>query len=584
MVVTNAPFSSRKLSFFWQIFLPVSIIIAIGTAISFGVRQGVEKTGQSIHKFYDYYFSVHLDTHALEKAFALHHLLLLQHVSAESASEMAAIEREIAASQQTIKKHLNQIRQRNALLGHGHDFLAAYRDSTVIFEQEKKIVELSRDFEKESAFALLNTRINPLIRDMTRLASQHHARDGEEIVGLMQSVAEVKNKNAYLSALSICLSVLFSALLAVLLARRLSAEVGAIVQYAGELGKGNFTARPPQHSVAEIGYLVHSLNTMSANLARSFTRQREINRELAAKAEALEHSEARLRDERQRLEEANLKLQAEITNRQRLEEEAAQRQQQLIEADKLASLGVLVAGVAHEINNPNNFITINAPILQDAFDDMLPILDQQYAVDEDFVLAGLPYPQMRDHIPTLFNGITEGTRRINRIVSHLKDYARQDRFDHTEDVDINQVARAVLVLLANPIRQSTDNLQVNLGADIPTFKGNFQRVEQVLVNIVNNGCQALTAPDQALSITTTYDRKRAEIRAVIQDAGVGIPRENLKHVLDPFFTTKRDIRGTGLGLSIAAGIMREHGGRLEFQSEVDKGTTVTAFFPTATPP
>ncbi|MFA6283330.1 MAG: response regulator [Desulfurivibrionaceae bacterium] len=275
----------------------------------------------------------------------------------------------------------------------------------------------------------------------------------------------------------------------------------------------------------------------------------------------------------------NKQLQADIKARKKAEKEAEQRRRQLIEADKMVSLGILVAGVAHEINNPNNFITMNAPILHRAWDDFLPILEEHYREHGDFPVAGIPFSEMREHIPELFSGILDGSERIRKIVFNLRDYARQGISDMDQEIDLNTALRAALVLLANPLKKATDHLTINYGEGLPPVRGNFQRTEQVIINLLQNAYQSLASPGKHLKVSTGQEPKTSTVFVEVADQGCGISQKNLKRILDPFFTTKRDNGGSGLGLSISAGIMEEHGGRLEFNSQPAKGTIARAVFP-----
>ena len=303
-------------------------------------------------------------------------------------------------------------------------------------------------------------------------------------------------------------------------------------------------------------------------------------RELSLHREQLE----RLVSERTaELAAANRRLKQDIRARIKAEKESERRRQQLIEADKMASLGVLVAGVAHEINNPNNFITMNTPLLRQAWEDFTPILEQHLAEQGDFTVAGIPYSEMRTHIPELFAGIADGSERIKRIVLDLRDYARQGSAAMDQLFDLNLAVTAALTLLANPLKKATNRLRLELDENLPLIRGNFQRAEQVVINLIQNACQSLATPDKTLTIATLHDKKKKAVVLKVRDEGVGIAAKNLKRIQDPFFTTRRDTGGTGLGLSISAGIMEEHGGRLEFTSQAGKGTTACAVFPVAPP-
>ncbi|MFC1862644.1 PAS domain S-box protein [Thermodesulfobacteriota bacterium] len=268
-----------------------------------------------------------------------------------------------------------------------------------------------------------------------------------------------------------------------------------------------------------------------------------------------------------------------ITEKRKVEKEAELRQRQLIQADKMASLGILVSGVAHELNNPNNFIMMNTPILREAWDDITPILKRYFDKKGDFTLAGIPYSEMSDQILALFDGIQEGAKRIQQIVMSLKDYSREDTSDFCQEVDLNKTVEAALRLLTNQIKNSTESIHITFSEKLPPVKGNFQRLEQVIINLIQNACQALPTRDKGINIRTFYDKKNSEVVVRVKDEGIGIDMESIDKIFDPFYTTKRDTGGTGLGLSVCAGIMKEHNGRLEFSSKPGKGTIACLVIP-----
>ena len=275
-------------------------------------------------------------------------------------------------------------------------------------------------------------------------------------------------------------------------------------------------------------------------------------------------------------------LTREVAERKHAEEELRLNQQQLVQADKLAALGVLVSGVAHEINNPTGLILLDVPILKRAHSDTERILEEYYAAHGDFTIGGILYTEMRDEIPRILDEMQDGAKRIKRIVNDLKDFARRDDVADKGPIDLNSVVRTALRLVEPTIRKATNRLAVDYAEEIPPVLGNSQRIEQVVVNLILNACQALPDADRGISISTRFNRTTASAILVVRDEGVGIAPENLSRLTDPFFTTKRESGGTGLGLSVSDGIIKEHGGHLYFESVPGAGTTVTMAIPVAT--
>ncbi len=270
-----------------------------------------------------------------------------------------------------------------------------------------------------------------------------------------------------------------------------------------------------------------------------------------------------------------------ITDKRRAEEDAELRKRQLLEADKMASLGVLTSGVAHEINNPNNFIMMNAPILREAWTDISPILDKYYNECAEFTVANMPYSEMRQEVPRLFEGIEAGAERIRRIILNMKQYARRDDQDKPQKVDLNDIITAAAGLLSHEIKKSTRLFAIERRENLPPVKGNPQRLEQVLVNLIQNACQALPDRGKGIVIQTCYKEEKREVMLCVADEGLGIHPDHLKHIFDPFFTTKGARGGTGLGLSVCLGIVKEHQGRLEFYSDWGIGTKAYLSLPAA---
>lgn len=304
-----------------------------------------------------------------------------------------------------------------------------------------------------------------------------------------------------------------------------------------------------------------------------------LRKQLAAKIRELSTAV----ESQERLEVEILKtfeqLENEIAQRKQSQELAQLRRQQLMQADKMATLGILSSGIAHEINNPNNFILLNARIFARAWDDIAPILAEYFNDNGDFALAGMPYTQSHQRIGQLISGMSEGAQRIQKIVQGLKDFARQDTGELDQSVSINSVIEAATLIAGNLIKKSTERFSCEYGSDLPEIQGNVQQLEQVIINLITNSCQALGDRQESVCISTCYDTEADCIMVAVSDEGNGMSQETLKHIMDPFFTTKRSSGGTGLGLSISYGIVKAHGGELEFTSEEGKGTTAILSLP-----
>jgi polar amino acid transport system substrate-binding protein len=272
-------------------------------------------------------------------------------------------------------------------------------------------------------------------------------------------------------------------------------------------------------------------------------------------------------------------LAREVTERKLALEELRRHQDKLIQADKMASLGILVSGVAHEINNPNGLLLLNLPILRDVYEDAVAALEERYLREGDFLLGGISYSRMRTEVPQMLEEMVHASQRIKRIVEDLKDFARSDVVAVMEPFDVNRVVQAAVRLVDPSLRKATTRFSASYGENLPGISGNSLRIEQVLVNLLINACQSLPSSDRAITIATEYDKATNRVLVSVQDEGVGIQPEHLPHLTDPFFTTKRESGGTGLGLSISAGIVQEHGGEMTFHEPPGGGTIVRLSLP-----
>lgn len=268
-----------------------------------------------------------------------------------------------------------------------------------------------------------------------------------------------------------------------------------------------------------------------------------------------------------------------ITDIMLAQEDARLRQAQLLQADKMTSLGALVAGIAHEINNPNMFIEMGAGNLALFFDEVAPVLEDYFHENPRWKVGGRSYEESREKIYSIFKGLKEGSRRISKIITALKDFAKPDSGALNESVNINSVIESAVEILRNIIKKSTDHFSVDYDRSIPDCRGNYQQIEQVVINLITNACQSLTDSKQAVKVRTSCNPYRGLVQVEVMDNGCGIPEENLSRISEPFYTTKHLSGGLGIGLSITFDIVKRHNGTIRYSSKVDQGTSVIVSMP-----
>ena len=251
----------------------------------------------------------------------------------------------------------------------------------------------------------------------------------------------------------------------------------------------------------------------------------------------------------------------------------------LVMADKMATLGVLVAGVAHEINNPNQAVSMAGYILKRTWAPIDILLSNHPRVHGDSLFGGIRYEDLRRDMPGYIDSIVDGSNRIEHIVRSLKDYARDEPKYSFSEVDINSIVGSAVFLISSIIEETTDNFVMELDREVPRVNGDPIRLEQVVVNIIQNACQALDDKSKSITVRTMHDRDTDRVMLEITDEGVGIPSEIIGKITDPFFTTRRSSGGTGLGLSVSTGIIREHRGEILFRSVTPEGTRVIVSLP-----
>jgi len=227
-------------------------------------------------------------------------------------------------------------------------------------------------------------------------------------------------------------------------------------------------------------------------------------------------------------------------------------QEMLLQQEKLSSVGMLAAGVAHEINNPLTAVLTNSMLL-------LEDLSENHEMYEDV------------------KGIADETLRCREIVRGLLEFARQEVPKKVES-DLNLIVTSVVSLVKKQFSFKNIEIEENLTDDLPAVRVDRDQFQQVIVNMLINAMEAIER-DGEIRVETSYDESNRSIELKITDTGHGIPEDVRLKLFDPFFTTKDT--GTGLGLSISHGIIERHGGTISCESQVAKGTTFTISLPVA---
>jgi two-component system, NtrC family, sensor kinase len=351
----------------------------------------------------------------------------------------------------------------------------------------------------------------------------------------------------------------------------------------GDPGETDDTVRHKDGRVFAIGSRPQYLDQQI--IGRVFSVQDITQRTLDAQAlrESRDRLERRVLERTADLHTLNLTLNQEKERLAALVKELEATQAQLLQSERMASIGQLAAGVAHEINNPVGFVNSNLGSLQTyvlhllkllvAYEMAESALPETSALQIEQVKKEIDFDFMCSDITVLLDESLEGLKRVTRIVQDLKN------FSHVDDIE-RQLANlevgleSTLRVVWNELKYKAEVVKEFAGMP-PVMCFPFQ-LNQVFMNLLVNAAHAI---DERGKITVRTDFDDNQVWITVQDTGKGIAPENLSRIFDPFFTTKPVGKGTGLGLSLSYDIVKKHGGHIDVQSVVDQGTTMTVFLP-----
>ena len=455
----------------------------------------------------------------------------------------------------------------NTVIGHKYRSNRSYSNREDVSDRQNygsRLIEDHKLYELQEAVAGGATNYSyeypkgtPKISGMARVNHEFFrwicgvGIDEEDIFAPVQDL-----KNILLWFVSV--ATVLVALLTYSIARRIAVPLKELTRSARIIADGDLNQRVEVSSQDEVGNLAKTFNEMAQSLQDRSVALQELNRRLEEKV-----------DERTRaLQESGEEV-------QQAYQELKETQVQLVQSEKMASLGQLVAGIAHEIKNPLNFIYGNTDFLKKyvgklrdliQFYEERPDLDEGTKRNAEAFREELNYAFVTEDLDRLIENFEEGAERIHAIIGDLRAFSRMD-VDQTRSVDIHEPLDLALNLLQNEYRDRV-RLHREYGA-LPKVECHPVRMSQVFMNLLSNACQAI--PDEG-DIWIRTQSQNGSVVIEIEDNGQGIEEKHLGKVFEPFFTTKPVGQGTGLGLSISYGIVQQHSGSISVESESQQGT------------
>jgi hemerythrin-like metal-binding protein len=333
--------------------------------------------------------------------------------------------------------------------------------------------------------------------------------------------------------------------------------------------------------------MLEALNTLYSKIGEQTVEVMQTNqaleRERTALRELNEQLELRVSQRTEALEAANGQLSHSILELKKLNQQLESAQNQLLQSEKMASVGQLAAGVAHEINNPIGFVNSNLSTLEKYIGGLKVVLiayQQSEASLNPTALSTLvaikkkvDLPYILEDIPNLLKESQDGLVRVKRIIQDLRDFSHVDE-SVWQLASLESCMDSTINVATNEIKYKAEVIKKYAG--LPSVECMPSQLNQVFLNLLVNAAQAI---EQKGVITISTGQLNEEVWIEVADTGKGIDPDNIKKIFDPFFTTKPIGKGTGLGLSVSFGIVQKHGGRIEVHSELGKGTAMRVWLP-----
>lgn len=395
---------------------------------------------------------------------------------------------------------------------------------------------------------------------------------GIDITGILNTIEEAEQRSIFIAGIEMLLVALFSFALGTYLTKQLK----VLMKATKSIADGTLDINIPVSGKDELAAVSSAFNLMAKNLHEASEKRDLIEAELKEFNQKLEEIVQKrtkvIIDKNQQLEAANKNIK--------------DTQTKLMQSEKMASVGLLAAGVAHEINNPMSFIISNVDILEEYSEQFLSLimLYKQISLDSTNKEALLKQIEafeneidldfIEQDLPSLIKDTKEGTSRVKEIVQGLKDFSHADQESSHSYSDLNDCINSTLKVANNELKYHCD-IQTNL-EELPKTYCAPGQIKQVILNLLINAGHAIKEKG-TIEINSQYSN--GQITVSIKDDGCGIPEDKIDKLFDPFYTTKPLGKGTGLGLAISYGIIQDHKGKIDIESKQGVGSTFTISLP-----
>ncbi len=449
------------------------------------------------------------------------------------------------------------------------------------------IIKLSRENNKNAAIELLLGKAKDIYTncgdDLVSLVSLSKLDAFKATKRAEKTFVDTKNFSRFIVLIAIGLSTF----LIFLLIRLITIPIKQLDRAAAAVAKGNLDIWLDINSKDEIGRLAKTFIQMADSIKQYRIRTDEQSSKLINQQKELQETNLLLQQKSEFLENQTKLIEQKNKDLEEALENLKYTQNKLIQSEKLASMGQLTAGIAHEINNPINFVMSNITPLRQDIKDILNLLMKyeevirldNYKEHMDIIYSfkkDIDFDFLLNEIENLLDGMDDGAKRTADIVKGLRNFSRTDTGEMVMG-DINSGLESTLIMLKNVLKNKIE-VELNLG-NIPTVLCYPGRLNQVFLNILTNAKDAIIDKGK-IFIKTWNDNNNIYIS--IKDTGKGIEESVKEKIFEPFYTTKEVGKGTGLGLSISYGIIKNHNGKIDVFSKVGEGTEFVISIPNIT--